>query len=748
MKFTFQPESRPLDGYTLKRGIARGGFGEVYYALSDAGKEVAVKLLQHNLDVELRGVQQCLNLRHPNLVTIFDVRTDADNDHWVVMEYIGGQTLEQVLHANPGALPLDQIERWLNGLTGGLSYLHDRGIVHRDVKPGNVFWDQGSVKIGDIGLSKFMTPSRRSAHTESVGTVYYMAPEVSYGKYGYEVDVYSVGIMLYEMLTGKLPFDGQSTGEILMKHLSEPPDLSIVPAAFRPMLISALEKDPKKRTGSMTKLQSDFQQARRGGVVPVSESRPSGFAKWIPPVNLPVNLPEPGVPAAASVAMAGAMAGAMPINHPLPPALPVKYGSVSWPAAWFLRGLFFVGCYLFLARFVGRYDEGRGPDPFELLMCWPLFFTALRTMPMFRDEDGGYRPLSLEPLARHLERYWGAGEQLRILRGWTQSTLGYWAVWTGFYLLLQMPLMTLANLHVGSSDLGGAGTGMLYLMYAIYTIPLFLERRKLAYENEQRRAVERGQREAEAAARTAQARPAPAMPHVGRDAGRGAKPGYRPAPPPLPAAVRSNLRFAELARSMNWATILTLLFAAGTGFLSPLFGSPGSLQPDLGKLGLFTLTTLLGVWAILATSQLTADSRGIGRHKRFVGALAGIAVGSAAWWLSRMLMVNLTVDQRSQQSFFETLGRQPLAAHHEPTWLAFCIFFGVLFAARRWWWHADPMRPALFKISSVLLTVAVAAVLPKIFLFPFDWSVTWAAVMSCVVQLSAGWIPPESRMRK
>src|SRR5262249_8562718 len=77
MKFTFQPESKPLAGYTIKRAIHRGGFGEVYYALTDAGKEVALKLLKQHLDVELRGISQCLNLKHPNLVTIFDVKQDA-----------------------------------------------------------------------------------------------------------------------------------------------------------------------------------------------------------------------------------------------------------------------------------------------------------------------------------------------------------------------------------------------------------------------------------------------------------------------------------------------------------------------------------------------------------------------------------------------------------------------------------------------------------------------------------------------
>src|SRR6202035_3448618 len=91
MKFTYSSGQRPLDGYTIKRGIGRGGFGEVYYGLSDGGKEVALKLIRGNLDIELRGMSQCLNFKHPNLVNLYDMRTDGQGDHWVVMEYVAGE---------------------------------------------------------------------------------------------------------------------------------------------------------------------------------------------------------------------------------------------------------------------------------------------------------------------------------------------------------------------------------------------------------------------------------------------------------------------------------------------------------------------------------------------------------------------------------------------------------------------------------------------------------------------------------
>ncbi len=246
-KFAYASGVRPLDGYTIKRGIGAGGFGEVYYATSDAGKEVALKRIQRNLDVELRGVRQCLNLKHTNLLALYDIRYDDEDQAWVVMEYVAGESLQDVIERNPNGLPEDQVIRWFEGIAQGVAYLHDHGIVHRDLKPGNIFLDQGTVKIGDYGLSKFISCSRRSGQTESVGTFHYMAPEIGLGRYGKEIDIYALGILLYEMLCGHVPFEGESSQEIIMKHLTTPPNLMSVPARFRGVIGRAMSKDPADR---------------------------------------------------------------------------------------------------------------------------------------------------------------------------------------------------------------------------------------------------------------------------------------------------------------------------------------------------------------------------------------------------------------------------------------------------------------------------------------------------------------------
>jgi hypothetical protein len=246
-RYVFSSGARPLDGYTIKRAIGRGGFGEVYYATSDSGKEVALKLILRNLEVERRGVIQCMNLKCPNLLAIYDLKSNDCGDDFVIMEYVSGPSLATVLKQYPEGLPLDEVRQWLKGLIEGVAYLHDHGIVHRDLKPANLFMEEGIVKIGDYGLAKLITPSHGTEHSESIGTCHYMAPEIGSGKYHKPIDTYAIGVILYEMLTGHVPFDGETVNEVLMKHLTARPDVSMLSEPYRSIVARALAKDPNYR---------------------------------------------------------------------------------------------------------------------------------------------------------------------------------------------------------------------------------------------------------------------------------------------------------------------------------------------------------------------------------------------------------------------------------------------------------------------------------------------------------------------
>ncbi|MGE3821001.1 MAG: protein kinase, partial [Isosphaeraceae bacterium] len=172
--------------------------------------------------------------------------TDA-GDTFVLMEYVAGPSLAQVLDRNPNGLPEPEVRAWLKGLVEGVSYLHDHGIVHRDLKPANLFMEEGIVKIGDYGLAKLITPGQGTEHSESIGTCHYMAPEIASGRYDKPIDVYAIGVILVEMLTGRVPFEGESIQEILMKHLTARPDLSKLAEPYRSIAARALAKDPAQR---------------------------------------------------------------------------------------------------------------------------------------------------------------------------------------------------------------------------------------------------------------------------------------------------------------------------------------------------------------------------------------------------------------------------------------------------------------------------------------------------------------------
>jgi hypothetical protein len=249
------------------------------------------------------------------------------------MEYVSGETLSAILNRHPRGLPQELILQWFPALCRAVGYLHDHGIVHRDLKPANIFLEAGLLKVGDYGLSKSMSSSHRSAQTQSVGTVHYMAPEISSGNYNKSIDIYALGVILYEMLTGTPPFDGESAQEIMMKHLMSLPDLGKVPAPFKTVVAKALAKDPNHRHTTAPELAKDVELVFSDLPValPADSPRPVGTAKEIPvtakpaearaiPVVTPVkNVPAMALPAlsvrdkvaelAGSLAMSAVFAG-------------------------------------------------------------------------------------------------------------------------------------------------------------------------------------------------------------------------------------------------------------------------------------------------------------------------------------------------------------------------------------------------------------------------------------------------------
>lgn len=296
MRFTYRWGQRPLDGFTIKRGLGQGGFGEVYFAVTDGGKEVALKLLlRGRTDTELRGIATCLNLKHPNLVHLYDLRTDDRGDNWLVMEYVHGEPLNAVLNRNPRGVAPAQAKDWFLQVAKAVAYLHDHAVIHRDIKPGNVFVEHGVLKLGDYGLSKAVT-SASLTQSANVGTVYYMAPEVGRGACTKQVDVYACGVMFYEMLTGEVPFRGDSWAEVALRHQTDNPELGRVPPEYLPVLEKALAKKPENRYADIDEMIRAVEAVGRTEPVVLEAPTEKKPAATPPPLprRTPPPVPKPG----------------------------------------------------------------------------------------------------------------------------------------------------------------------------------------------------------------------------------------------------------------------------------------------------------------------------------------------------------------------------------------------------------------------------------------------------------------------
>ncbi len=684
MKFTFAPEATPLAGYTIKRAIDRGGFGEVYYALSDSGKEVALKLLQRNQHIELRGVRQCLNLKHPNLVTIFDIKVDADEDHWVVMEFVSGKCLEQVLADNPKGLALDDVEGWLAGMAAGTAFLHDRGIVHRDLKPANVFRENGVVKIGDVGLSKFITPSRRSAQTESVGTVYYMAPEVARGKYGSELDVYSLGVMLYEMLTGSVPFAGESTGEILMKHLTEPPDLSKIPAQFRAVVGHALEKDPQRRTPGAARLLEDFRRARQGK--PVAEEIPASHFVDVPQLERSAVLKPATPPADARLPRNG---NAATIHYP------------------------------------NGHATGANPYPRPQAPSPPGSFPR-ECGKTVRDVGQAVNEVGNRLGSEIRRRPWLAVVSILGLLFFVTKLR---AAGAGGIVSSELFMLSLVSFVVFVLVKAATTRTPVVADQRVVTPPPMAPPPPPKPVVVPRPVVVASP--APAARPQVRKLPPPPTPWTVRDVSW--------------TRCFSDLSGA-MTMAVVWGLAATAAIGGLVGHL-PLVHVEGELLASPGGLGLFGLTTIIGAWAVLISSKLFEGTGTASRERRLIQTAVGAAVGALAFGLQQDLLTDLPLRSEfpGLVNHIGSFSLTTTSSIIQPSLEGFVLYFAALFGIRRWWLLADAYRSSRFRVVSVLFTGFVALMLPAAFVFQQNWGVLWGVAISTVVQLSAPWTAPKLR---
>jgi eukaryotic-like serine/threonine-protein kinase len=265
--------------YVIKRKLGSGGMADVYLAEDqELGRRVALKLLdeRHASDEQFverfrREAQSAASLNHPNIVSIFD-RGRAEGTYYIAMEYLDGRTLKELLVRN-GPTPIPIAIDYARQILGALSFAHRNGIIHRDIKPHNIIvGTDGRLKVTDFGIAR----SGASQMTEAgsiVGTAQYLSPEQARGApVDPRSDLYSLGIVLYEMLTGKVPFTGDTPVEIAMKHLSQVPE---PPSQVRPevphdldaVVMRALAKDPEQRYASSEEMDADLARVARGVAV-------------------------------------------------------------------------------------------------------------------------------------------------------------------------------------------------------------------------------------------------------------------------------------------------------------------------------------------------------------------------------------------------------------------------------------------------------------------------------------------------
>jgi serine/threonine protein kinase len=293
--------------YRVEALLGSGGMAQVYRGTDMVlSRSVAIKVLSSDYSRDpafverfRREARAAARLNHPTVVSVYDTGSD-DGVHFIVMEFVSGRTLAQILAAEGPLLP-ERAAAISARVAEALSFAHEAGLVHRDVKPGNVMLtDRGDVKVMDFGIARAASgPGQAITETTSIlGTAAYLSPEQAEGKpVDPRSDIYSLGVVLYELLTGQPPFSGPSPVAVAYKHVMEepvPPSAvrSGVPSALEAIAMRALAKDPSRRYASADLMRADLEAAAGGGTespVPVPDTERQGRdrTETLPPVVPP-----------------------------------------------------------------------------------------------------------------------------------------------------------------------------------------------------------------------------------------------------------------------------------------------------------------------------------------------------------------------------------------------------------------------------------------------------------------------------
>jgi hypothetical protein len=359
-----------VERYERRRPIGAGGMAEVFEGYDRMlGRPVAIKVLrpQYSIDPDfvarfLREASATAGLNHPNVAAVFDAGSDQDT-HFIVMEYVRGRTLRELLEER-GRLPIDGVAAVIAAAATGIAAAHAHGLVHRDIKPGNIMVTPDAIKVVDFGIARAADSAPLTRTTSVLGTPLYLSPEQAQG-YPLDArsDIYALGVCLYELLTGVPPFLGESAFAIAYKHVHAAPRpprelRDEVPVALDAVVLRAMAKDPADRYQTATEMRAAIEWAVVGATAPTRrvEPRRRSTAPLLPapgppdpgPEERPAGRPRTrrAVLALAAVALGGVAVAAAPAFLGDDPAIPTGQAAGAFPGPTngaatmpYLRGL-------------------------------------------------------------------------------------------------------------------------------------------------------------------------------------------------------------------------------------------------------------------------------------------------------------------------------------------------------------------------------------------------------------------------